>query len=137
MKKSRLDIACETIDMVEEGTITAYKGFIDTPADVLVIILNGCGAAGAKVDLVPDTCYGLNIKHACNVHDYGYHAGKTIGHKNEADRRLLNNVIRLIDHPDAKQWRWLRALRKKRAKTIYYAVKHLGGPAYWDKKQKP
>ena len=36
---------------------------------------NGCGAANAKFDFVPDTIYGLDISPACKAHDWEYYEG--------------------------------------------------------------
>jgi len=98
-------------------------------------ICNGCGAAGSTIDLVPDTIWGLKISECCNIHDYMYNQGETLADKESADRAMLNNIIRFINNKT--KWRWLRKLRRRRAKTYYWFVKNYGGPAYWDGKNKP
>jgi hypothetical protein len=102
-------------------------------ATALAAIANGCGAVGWKIDLVPDTLYGLGIRAACDIHDYMYHTGETIEDKNEADRVFLNNMLRLITAKT--KHKWLRRLRRRRALLYYFAVKNFGGPAFWDGKQ--
>jgi len=102
-------------------------------AAALAAVINGCGPGGWKVDLVPDSLYGLDITDACNIHDYMYYVGETIEDKNEADRVLLNNMLRLIDA--GTKHRWLRRLRRCRAMIYYLSVKYFGGPAFWDEKQ--
>ena len=97
------------------------------------MICNGCGAANAKFDFVPDTIYGLGVNPACNIHDYMYLMGETIDDKKEADRVFLNNLLRLIDHKGG----WRRFLRRRRALKYYNAVVELGGPAFWDGKNAP
>ena len=101
-------------------------------ATALAAVANGCGAAGWKIDLVPDTLWGLGIRAACDIHDYMYHTGETIEDKNEADRVFLNNMLRLITAKTKNKW--LRHLRRRRALLYYFAVKNFGGPAFWDGK---
>lgn len=93
---------------------------------------NGCGAKGLGGLLVPDTLYGLSIEEACNIHDFMYNRGKTIEDKKEADRVFLNNMVRIVDNNTA--WKWLKALRRRRARTYYEVVKHFGAPAFWSGK---
>jgi len=95
--------------------------------------MNGCGAKGWKFDIVPDTIYGLRVTDACNIHDVMYAVGETLEDKKVADRVLLNNLERIIKYHT--KWRWLRWLRRQRAKKYYAAVKHFGGPAYWAGKE--
>lgn len=95
-------------------------------------VCNGCGAANAKFDFVPDTIYGLSINDACNIHDWMYHVGRTIEDKQEADRVFLNNMLRIIEHKGG----WLKILRRMRAIKYYGAVADMGGPAFWDGKEK-
>ena len=47
-------------------------------------IANGCGD-GWRDRIVPDTMYGLSIRPACQIHDWDYHHGSAIEHKDEAD----------------------------------------------------
>ena len=93
-------------------------------------ICNGCGVAGWKGKLVPDTMWGLNISKACDIHDWMYHFGKTEEDRCEADRVFLNNLIRIINAEGG----WLAFLRRYRATTYYNAVHSFGGPAFWDNK---
>ena len=90
-------------------------------------VCNGCGAANAKFDFVPDTIYGLNINDACNIHDWMYSKGKTIEDKQEADRVFLNNMLRIIEAKGG----FLKVFRRMRAIKYYGAVVDMGGPAYW------
>ena len=92
-------------------------------------ICNGCGPQSWKHDMVPDKIWGLRITNICDIHDYMYYAGKTIEDKKEADRVFLNNLVRLIDYKT--KWKWLRLLRKRRAKKYYIFVKYFGGAAFW------
>ena len=97
-------------------------------------VVGGCGPGGIGDWLVPDTVYFLSIKEACKIHDWMYAFGETAEDKVEADEVFLNNMIRIID---AETWfDWVKWLRKKRAYKYYWAVKNLGGPAFWDDKNK-
>jgi hypothetical protein len=59
-----------------------------------------------------------------------YAVGYEIEDKNEADRAMLNNIIRLIDR-DSHKWYKPTFLQKIRAKEYYLGVKYFGGPSYW------
>jgi hypothetical protein len=97
-------------------------------------VTNGCGTAGWKGWLVPDTVYFLSIKAACQIHDWMYAAGTTLADKEEADRVFLNNMMRIINA--AGGWGILVQARRTRAREYYEAVKYCGGPAFWDGKNK-
>ncbi len=94
-------------------------------------VCNGCGAANAKFDFVPDSIYGLKIQEACHIHDWMYHQGKTIEDKKEADRVFLNNLLRLIEAQTSFVGKLLKPLRRRRALKYYEAVVSFGGPAFW------
>lgn len=111
------------------GLLYGPASFKTASLKTLNEVCNGCGAASAKFDFVPDTIYGMYIGHACNVHDWMYNEGRTLEDKKEADRVMLNNILRLIDfHP---KWYRPKFLMRRRAKKYYYAVKCFGGPAFW------
>jgi len=93
-------------------------------------ICNGCGSSGAFGWLVPDTMYLLNVRRACDIHDFMYEVGKTQADKEEADRVFLNNMVRIINGRGGL----FRRLRLRRAKKYYLAVYHFGGSAFWDGK---
>ena len=93
-------------------------------------IVNGCGAANARFDFVPDHIWGLRITEVCNIHDYMYNVGENNEDKEVADRVFLNNLIRLINAKGGA----LKYLRRIRAREYYMAVKHFGGSAFWDGK---
>lgn len=100
-------------------------------------ICNGAGPKGLGW-AVPDTIWGLRITAAANIHDYMYSKRHTPHNEMErirADTSFLNNMVRIIDAKT--KWRWLKALRGRRAKTYYNAVRLFGGPAYWSGKNLP
>lgn len=115
--------------MAEAGTIYAPASFLCSAIGDLANICNGCGAANSKFDFVPDTIYGLFIGDCCNIHDWMYHEGRSIEDKEEADRVMLNNMLRLIRRDTA--WYRPKFLMRWRAKAYYLAVKHFGGPSFW------
>lgn len=107
----------------------APDSYITATAAVRLAVVNGCGPGGWKIDLVPETIWGLDVSEACNVHDWMYQAGSTIADKEEADRVFLNNLLRLIE---AAGGCWiLKRLRRNRAWIYYLAVHKFGGPAFW------
>ncbi|MDH3998052.1 MAG: hypothetical protein OET90_04355, partial [Desulfuromonadales bacterium] len=108
------------------------QSFQDAPEYVRAAVANGCGASGWKVDLVPDSLYRLDVSEVCDIHDWMYHQGETLADKDEADRVLLNNLLRKINAETS--YAWLRWLRRKRALKYYQAVAEFGGPAFWSGK---
>ena len=123
----------DTIQMIRDGKLDADPRFLDTDFAELLWIVNGCGSAQAKFDFVPDKIYGMDIRPACGPHDFGYHIGVTIEDKRREDRRLLNNILRLIQICSANKF--MKWLRTKRAIKYYMAVDLLGGPAFWSGKE--
>ena len=113
----------------------APPSYIAARPEVRRLVVNGCGPAGWKGELVPNTLYGLNVAPACDIHDWMYVAGETIADKHEADRVFLNNLLRLIEAAGGPGW--LRWLRRRRARIYYEAVRLFGGPAFWQQKNPP
>jgi len=106
---------------------------LDYKEDVAEEIDNGCGTEGWKGKLIPDTIYGVSISEACRIHDYGYHFGKTMADKEQADSDFLFNIRRTIIH----ETRWTKFLnwnRRKRAYIYYLAVAKLGKEAFLEGK---
>lgn len=112
----------------------APPAFWKLPERIRKTLCNGCGTKGLCGIAVPDTFYGLRVTPACDIHDYMYRIGETIDEKNTADRVFYNNLLRIIDV--GTRSKWLKALRRRRARTYYLAVTELGGPAYWSGKNK-
>lgn len=116
------------------ATLYAPPEYVNARPALRDLVANGCGASGWKVDLVPDTVWGLSIKESCRIHDWMYAAGSTLADKEEADRVFLNNMLRLIEA--AGGWWPLPSLRRRRALLYYEAVQNFGGPAFWQEKNK-
>jgi hypothetical protein len=98
-------------------------------------ICNGCGAGKLLGLVVPDNILGVNITEACDIHDFMYATGKTIGDKYLADRVFLNNMVRLI-LADKSDDLLLRKRRLDGAQVYYDMVHRFGGPFYWANKNK-
>lgn len=113
----------------------APRSYWSAPPDVVDAVTAGCGPGGFGDWLVPDTLWGLSIRPACRIHDWMYHVGATIEDKDEADRTLMNNMIRIIRA--RTNFVLLGLLRMRRARTYYFFVKEFGGPAFWNRKNDP
>jgi len=116
--------------LATQGKLFAPASFLNSPITVLMEICNGCGAANAKFDFVPDKIYGTYIGYACHIHDFMYNEGRTVEDKDEADRVMRNNMVRIIDTQSHKWWK-PTALMRRRASKYYWAVQEWGGPAFW------
>lgn len=119
----------EARTLVRCGVLYAPAAFMSMPLEHVAACVNGCGAAGAKFDFVPDTIWGIPIGEACAIHDFMYHVGMSDEDKQEADRVFLNNLLRLI--AKRKPWYIPAILPRRRARKYYLAVKYFGGPAFW------
>lgn len=94
------------------------------------MLCNGCGPKRPLLDkLIPETCWFCNVSEACDIHDFMYHLGETLEDKKEADTAFLANMYRIIEAKTKNKW--LKKLRKIRARTYYRAVRDFGGPAFW------
>ena len=117
----------DTKKLVATGLLSAADGFMATPPELLSTICNGCGAADAKFDFVPDTIYGLCVCAVCHIHDFGYHIGTSEQDRHREDDRFLMNLIHYINFNS----NWLTgALRRRRALKYYEAVREFGGDAF-------
>ncbi len=124
----------QTKQLISDGAITADAAFLSTSSKALTEIVNGCGAANAKFDFVPDTIWFLYVGDCCNIHDLDYFHGETIEDKESADRRMLNNMIRLINKEKGWYQFFLKPMRRRRALKYYDLVDAFGGSAFWEGK---
>jgi hypothetical protein len=94
----------------------------------------GCGPGGVGDFLVPDTVYGLSIREACKIHDWGYRHCEMASEDDRArhDRILHNNSQRIIKV--GTDWGWVLTLRLRRALTYYQMVRNFGANAYWEER---
>jgi hypothetical protein len=108
----------------------APQSYWDASPEVRAIVTNGCGPAGWKVKIVPDTVYGRNIKEDCRIHDWMYALGSSDEDKQEADVWFLHNMMVSIKN----SWWPLSWLRRVRIQEYYEAVSHFGNDAFWENK---
>lgn len=118
-----------------DNKLYAPESYWTASPEVRNQVINGCGTAGWKGWIVPDTIYFLNIVEACKIHDWMYTCGQTLADKQEADRVFLNNMLRIIEAKT--RIKTLKKLRAIRAREYYEAVEHFGGPAFWAGKNPP
>ena len=122
--------------LVMSGVLSAPESFRLASINELMDVCNGCGAANAKFDFVPDRIWGTDISASCQIHDWEYSVGLTNEDKEVADRRWRNNLFRTIDADCKKKCYKPRRLMRRRAKSMYFLVDELGGSAFWDGKNK-
>jgi len=110
-------------------------GYLELSPDEKAKICNGCGASGAKFDFVPDTVWWLSITEACDRHDYMYFVAKPkLEEKAKADQAFRYNMLVIVENQSGNFFtRWLRRIGIQK---YYLAVKHFGGPAFWEGKEK-
>ncbi len=91
-------------------------------------ICNGCGPAGWKYDLVPDTVWGCKITGVCNPHDFMYHYGTTLADKWFSDAVFMMNGCLVIIHTSTSKFKI--AARTMRMVKYYLAVALAGEDAF-------
>lgn len=119
--------------MARDGLIYAPETFKQANLYELELVCNGCGAADAKFDFIPDTIYFTYIGYACHIHDWMYDEGLTAEDKNKADDVFLDNLYRVIKLNDA--WWKPTFLMRQRAKEYFLGVAKFGGDAFWKGKE--
>ena len=84
-------------------------------------ITNGCGPEGWKIDIVPDTIYGLSIREECNNHDIDWHFADTW-----AEAKAGNLMMKKAVHYKIKNSAWI--LRGLRYIRFYWYMLSINGP---------
>lgn len=115
--------------------IEVHPTLVDCSVETLLTICNGCGPAGAKLDLVPDTIEGLTIKLECHTHDYDYAKGATEADRVFADKRLRRNLFKRVRGAKGFVNRLLVPTRSIRVLIIYRAVRLGGEKPFWANKE--
>ena len=123
----------KTAILAKNGTLYAPKSFKDASYYELNLVCNGCGAADAKFDFIPDRIYGTYIGHACHIHDWMYDEGKNEDDKIFADNAFYDNICILISRD--KAWYKPKFLMERRAYKYYIGVSCFGDDAYWKGKR--
>lgn len=122
-------------NLAAAGVLYAPEDFKAAPIELLRFVCNGCGAKNSRFDFVPDSMWGLDVSATCHIHDWMYQEGTMHEDKLEADRVMLNNLLRLIERQDGWCQVMLKPLRRRRALKYYEAVVQFGGPAFWNGKE--
>lgn len=97
-------------------------------------ICNGCGSKdGLKV---PGNFFGLDIKEACNIHDYMYWIGLNSYDKLFADAMFRMNLSVIIDSRTGLTGKFLSFFRHWQAGIYYTSVAKYGSKAFWVEKER-
>lgn len=90
----------------------------------------GCGRAGAKIDLVPDSFFFgmVSFKVSCCIHDDRYERGGTEEDKIAADREFLDNLLSAVEA--VKKWYFPTLWGQHRATNYYAAVMASGNKSF-------
>lgn len=119
--------------MVIDGLLSGPLDFADWASETTGIC-NGCGSPEStifKPKKIPHTFLGVSFIEACMIHDWRYHKGETIEHKDSADREFMNNCLRLAE---LRKKPWVPMfLYKVPIRVAYKGLQRYGGPAFWAK----
>ena len=124
----------QALHLARTDQLIAPESFKLASVHELVLVCNGCGAANAKFDFVPDRIYGTYIGWACIIHDWQYFEGVTAKDKRIADKVFRKNLIKIIQREE--KWYKPKLLMRSRALGYYLGVKFFGDGAYWNGKNK-
>jgi len=116
-------------DLKKIEHLTAPKEYWEATTNELEEVCNGCGLAGWKGLLVPDTVYALRISESCDIHDWMYYFGVDEEDKELADDTFYYNMKNTV--LESTTFWPLKKLRLWRIKKYYSAVKHAGSKAFW------
>lgn len=100
----------------------------------------GCGPGGWGDLLVPDSILGLDVKPACQIHDYYYRHWHDSSEDARfmADRVFKFNMLRILANEYAdrelSKWNPFFLLRRRLIHRYYQAVRRYGGPAWHDER---
>ena len=121
----------QTIKYATARMLEADGRMLDADILQLALICNGCGAANAKIDFVPDSIWGLYIGYACMIHDFDYYMGKTEADRRFADERFKRNLLTIISWGNKAMW----PARRIRVNTYYNLVRACGEAPFWSGKE--
>ena len=119
----------KSLELAQSGVLYAPASFLMASIRDLEDVCNGCGAANAKFDFVPDKVYGLTMTPVCHIHDLDYELGDTAIEKERADYRFLVNGFAYINH---KSGVFKAFLRRRRWLKYYEAVLLCGDDAFFN-----
>ena len=104
-------------------------------AEARAEIVNGCGPSGWKSKFIPNKILWVDVRRACDIHDFMYHLGQTDADREEADRVFLNNLLRIVEAESTNFF--TRVIRRRLVLHFYGAVRDMGGPYFWADKNEP
>lgn len=107
----------------------APEGFIRATPEMRDEVCNGCGPAGWKQNYISNHLFGLDVRIACDIHDWMYEFGTTEDDRDEADRIFRNNMLRLIEWAGGPGL--LQAARRLKALHYYRLVHNYGAIFFW------
>lgn len=110
--------------------LAAPWSFWTASADLRRDVVNGCGPGGLGDLAVPDWILGLNMRPACEIHDwmfavYNCKEGFTL-----SNNLFLNNMVRINHQHDG--FLFLKRWRLKIIKKYFQAVDLLGESFYYE-----
>lgn len=119
-------------DLIRRGVLLAPASYWVASQPLRDANCNGCGTAGWKGELIPDTVYGLSIADACNIHDWMYAKGITEDDRGEADATFLANMLAIVEQAaKASVVAWLMApFRRRRCLLYFEAVRQFGSDPF-------
>lgn len=109
--------------LVMKGFLIAPESYWEASPDLIAKVCNGCGSSQARVDLVPDSFWWLDVTPACRAHDWMYHEGVN---KHLADAVFLANMALLA----AQGTKWLLIPRLHMACRYFLAVFFCGDSSF-------
>lgn len=119
-----------------EARLYAPVDFISAKSEHRHVVCNvmpeGRLLIGAVDMLIPSVIWGLNIRHAVEIHAWMYAMGTTLAAKLQADRVFHNNVQRLVDmahNPNAPDW---SCRRLNRLAAIDTMLADYGAVDFWE-----
>lgn len=131
---SALPLHCESdplfIQEIGSYLLKAPQSFWLASEEERSMFTGGCGPGGAGDYLVPDTIWFLNIKLACQIHDWTYFVWNT-----DAGFALSNHLFQWNINEIIKQTGgniFLQKLRGRRGRKYVWAVTKFGESSFFD-----
>jgi hypothetical protein len=113
--------------MVSRIKLYAPLSYYNATEEEKAEVCNGCGAKnGFKF---PDCMWGLDIKIACDIHDWMFEFGVTQGDFDFANSMFDYNLRQIIK---AKSNFVMRPLRLARSDKYVFGVEKFSESAFWD-----
>lgn len=103
------------------------KTFINASLEEMKEVCNGCGAKDGVN--VPDTMWGLKVTKPCNIHDWMFHKGTTLGDYYFANVMFFWNLTATII--DGSNWFTMLPRMKRALKYFLAVLTKAGTEAYW------